>query len=173
MTQALRAPISGLLIASLALTAAAPLAALEVGAEAPAFALPQRSGGELALADLRGRVVIVDFWASWCAPCRESFPFLDELQRRHHDAGLSVVGINLDEQRDEAERFLRERPVGFQIVYDPEATTPERFGVRTMPSSYVIGRDGKVRAVHSGFRERDRGAFEAEVSAALAEPVAP
>lgn len=152
-----------------ALLATLPALALEKGDALPAATLARADGSKLALSDLRGRVVIVDFWASWCGPCRESFPFLDELRTKHGDTGLTVVGVNLDEERSEAQRFLDKTPVTFDIVYDAEATTPPAFGVKAMPSTYVFGRDGKLRAVHLGFRDSDRASLAREVEAALAE----
>ena len=144
-----------------------PLAALEVGDAAPAFALPSRDGTPVALAEHAGSVVLVDFWASWCGPCLQSMPFLDGLQKAHAAEGLVVVGVNLDEVRAEADTFLAAHPVDFRIVFDAAGDVPKRYGVRAMPSSYVIGRDGTVRAVHLGFRGDDKAAIEADVRKAL------
>ena len=144
--------------------------AVDVGEPPPEINLPDLSGKKISLAALKGKVVIVDFWASWCAPCRQSFPALDDLSRRLGAEGFVVVGINLDEERADADRFLAERPVSFAIVFDPEATTPESYGLKTMPSSFLVGRDGVVRSVHSGFRKGDGERLEAEVRALLAEP---
>jgi thiol-disulfide isomerase/thioredoxin len=143
--------------------------ALEIGQAAPAFSLARADGATLELPSLRGRVVLVDFWASWCAPCRQSFPVLDAMQKRYADAGLVVVGVNVDTERAQAERFLAAVPVSFAIVYDPEGATPQAFGVRAMPSSYVLGRDGRVRASNLGFHKRDADTLEAAVRAALDE----
>jgi cytochrome c biogenesis protein CcmG/thiol:disulfide interchange protein DsbE len=153
----------------LALQAALPAFALDAGATAPAFALPRADGSTLALDSLRGRVVLVDFWASWCAPCRKSFPALDALGKRYEAQGLSIVGVNVDTERAEADRFLAAVPVGFAIVFDADGKTPEAFGVKAMPSSYVIGRDGKVRLANLGFHAQDEAKLEAAVKAALAE----
>ncbi len=153
--------------------AAIPVAAEPAGKAAPAFALPARDGSTLDSATLRGKVVLVDFWASWCAPCRQSFPALDDLYRRLGPEGFEVVGVNLDEERADADRFLRERPVSFTIVFDPEATTPDGYGLKTMPGSFLIGRDGTIRGSHSGFRKGDDERLEAEVRELLAEGAPP
>ena len=126
------------------------------------------------LAQLRGKVVLIDFWASWCAPCRQSFPWLNEMQAKYRDRGLVVIGVNVDRERAEAERFLKEMPADFRIVYDPEGSLATRYEVQGMPSSYVIGRDGQQAGVHLGFRNGMREQREAELkrllSTAAADP---
>ena len=161
--------LSGLLALLLTTTAAA----LDVGEAAPAFALPSRDGTTVSLAEHAGSVVLVDFWASWCGPCLQSMPFLDQLQKKLGPDGFVVLGVNLDEVREEADRFLAAHPVDFRIVFDPESRVPPAYGMRAMPSSYVVGRDGKVRAVHLGFRRDDAAKIEAEVRDALKERAVP
>lgn len=115
----------------------------------------------------RGKVVIVDFWASWCAPCRQSFPWLNEMQAKYRDRGLVVIGVNVDRERVEADRFLQQTPAEFQIVYDPDGALASRYQVPGMPSSYVIGRDGRQAGVHIGFRKGMREQREAELERLL------
>jgi thiol-disulfide isomerase/thioredoxin len=155
-------------LALAAIAAASAASALSPGQTAPALALHQADGIEWKLADQRGRVVLVDFWASWCGPCREAFPALEALHRRFADQGLVVVGVNLDEERKEAERFLKVVPVNFTIVFDSAGASAHAFALPGMPSSYLLGRDGKVRAVHQGFRAHDGEKLAAEIEAALA-----
>jgi thiol-disulfide isomerase/thioredoxin len=122
----------------------------------------------LELSGLRGKVVIVDFWASWCAPCRQSFPWLNEMQAKYRDRGLVVIGVNVDRERAEADRFLAQTPAEFKIVYDPEGALAARYQVPGMPSSYIIGRDGQQAGVHIGFRKGAREEREAELERLLA-----
>lgn len=157
----------------LALPLAAPLsgAALDPGAPLPELTLPGRDGKPVALEALRGEVLLVDFWASWCAPCRDSFPWFARLHDELGPRGLQVVAISLDEDRAEAERFLANYPAPFTVLFDVDAKSGPLFALPAMPTSFVVGRDGVVRACHAGFRERDRDALRAELEAALAEPV--
>jgi len=104
------------------------------------------------LDDHRGKVVVIDFWASWCVPCRRSFPWLDEMQDKYREQGLVVIGVNLDADASEAEAFLREFPVSFQIVKDPDGTLAREYEVIAMPSSYVIDRNGEISVRHLGFK---------------------
>lgn len=129
---------------------------------APAFDLPGAR-----LADMRGKVVYVDFWASWCAPCRKSFPWMNALQQRHAAAGLQVVAINVDEKREDAAAFLAKVPAGFAVAYDPAGATPKAYGVKGMPSSALVGRDGQLLWIHTGFNEADKDRLEERVRAAL------
>ena len=114
-----------------------------------------------------GKVVVLDFWASWCVPCRRSFPWLNTMQEKYADDGLVIVGVNLDMERDEAERFLEEFPADFRIVYDDEMALARRFEVMAMPSSFVIGRDGDVVAEHLGFKVKRQDEYEAMIRQAL------
>lgn len=125
------------------------------------------AGDPLDLAQLRGKVVLVDFWASWCEPCRHSFPWLNDMQAKYADRGLVIIGVNVDRDGAEAERFLREIPANFRIVYDPAGALATRYDVPGMPSSYVIGRNGDIVARHIGFRTALRQDREAELQQVL------
>jgi thiol-disulfide isomerase/thioredoxin len=103
----------------------------------------------------RGRVVLIDFWASWCPPCRKAMPFLDDLRRDFHSQGFEVVGINVDEDSEDASRFLDRYPVSFPILYDPTGSCPSAFDIPAMPTSYLVDRDGRLRAIHTGHRDGD------------------
>lgn len=141
-------------------------AAAAVGDRAPDIVLPECAVAQR-LSDLRGRLVYLDFWASWCTPCRLSFPWMGELQKRHGGRGLQVVAVNLDVRRADADAFLARYPAGIAIAFDPRGVSAEAFGVRAMPTSVLIDPDGRIRAVHRGFRLEDAAALEAKVVAAL------
>lgn len=143
-----------------------PARALAPGDAAPTLEL-EGLAGRVSLAALKGRVVYLDFWASWCPPCRQSFPWMDAQLARHGAAGLVVVAVNLDRQRAAAEQFLRAVPSRATIAFDPAGDTPKRFGARAMPSSFVIGRDGRIRLQHDGFRDEDTAALDAALQQAL------
>lgn len=149
-----------------ALMAASGAGAQEVGGSAPAFELPT-DDKPVRLADLKGQVVYVDFWASWCVPCKLSFPFMNEMHAKYRSSGLTIVAISLDRKREDADRFLRSTPAKFLIAYDPENKVAQSYQPKGMPTSYLIGTDGKVRAVHVGFRQDDREKIEKEIRAAL------
>ncbi len=117
-----------------------------------------------------GKVVVLDFWASWCVPCRRSFPWLNTMHRKYADEGLVIVGVNLDMERAEAERFLEEFPAEFAIVYDENQELARQYEVVAMPSSYVIGRDGGLVAQHMGFKVKQQDDYEAIITRALQEP---
>jgi thiol-disulfide isomerase/thioredoxin len=117
---------------------------------------------------LHGKVVYVDFWASWCAPCRKSFPWLNDLQKKYGEQGLVVIGVNVDRDPQKAEKFLDTFPPGFRIVYDPKGKLAEQYALKGMPSTFVFGRDGKQAWTHVGFRDSDREELERNVRALLA-----
>jgi cytochrome c biogenesis protein CcmG, thiol:disulfide interchange protein DsbE len=123
----------------------------------------------LDLARFRGKIVLVDFWASWCEPCRHSFPWLNAMQTKYRDRGLVVIGVNVDRERADADRFLRDVPAVFQIVYDPTGALASRYDLPGMPVSYVIGRNGDVVAHHIGFRRGQGDDREAELQQLLEE----
>jgi cytochrome c biogenesis protein CcmG/thiol:disulfide interchange protein DsbE len=152
----------------IAAATAMPLAvgAQDVGKAAPAFDIP--SGGRVVrLAELKGRVVYVDFWASWCGPCKQSFPWMNDMLAKYADKGLTIVSVNVDKKREDADKFLASTPAKFAVVYDPVGKVAEKYQPKGMPTSFLIGPDGIVRAVHIGFRESDREELEREIAAAL------
>jgi thiol-disulfide isomerase/thioredoxin len=156
------------LLASIAI--AVPVAAMQPGTAAPDFALPTATGESVALSGLQGRVVYVDFWASWCTPCRRSFPWMNALQKRYGKDGLVIVAINVDKKRSDAERFLRDTPAEFTVVYDPQGAAPAAYDVQGMPSSYLVDRRGSVVAVEQGFHDERTAGIEARIRASLAQP---
>lgn len=121
----------------------------------------------LDISRFRGKVVVVDFWASWCEPCRHSFPWLNAMQAKYADRGLVVIGVNVDRVRTDADRFLRDVPAAFEIVYDPDGSLASRYEVPGMPSSYVFGPAGELVGQHIGFRNSLREEREAELQKLL------
>ena len=152
------------LVLSMAMLPAAH--ALDVGAALPDVALPTQSGS-VDLAKLKGKVVYVDFWASWCGPCKQSFPWMNEMHAKYAARGLDIVAINVDAKMADAERFLVATPVKFTIAFDAKGQTPKQFDVKAMPTSYLVNSDGKVVLVHAGFRDADRALLEAAINTAL------
>jgi len=122
---------------------------------------------EIQLQDLRGKVVVLNFWASWCKPCRQSIPWLNGLRSRYGSQGLVIIGVNVDAERAEAERFQRDVPIDFEVVYDPQGKLAERFELKGMPSSFVFDRDGKLAHTLLGFREARRDEHEKEIATLL------
>jgi len=119
------------------------------------------------LEEYAGKVVVLDFWASWCVPCRRSFPWLNTMHEKYGDDGLVIVGVNLDLDRAEAERFLGEFPASFDIVYDEDKGLAKQYEVIAMPSSYLIGRDGRILERHLGFKVKKQADYEAAIVSAL------
>ena len=160
--------LSALLLLSLALAASASGASAATARLAPTFRLPTRSGGTVALDSLGAKVVLLDFWASWCEPCRKSFPWLATLQQRYGTKGLVIVAINLDKRRDAAEAFLEQYPAPFVVAFDPAGKTAEAFRVAAMPTSFVVGKDRAILAAHAGFDPKKTGTIESLIQEACA-----
>jgi thiol-disulfide isomerase/thioredoxin len=130
---------------------------------------PPAHAADLDLSAYRGKVVYVDFWASWCGPCKQSFPWLDALAREYKSQNFVVIGINVDKDRDRAERFLNETPADFSIVYDPKGEFAAAYKITGMPSGILIDRAGHVRFQHAGFSEKQKGLYEEQLQTLLAE----
>jgi len=124
---------------------------------------------DLDLNAYRGKVVYLDFWASWCTPCRESFPWLSNLEREYGAQNLVVIGVNVDQDRRRAERFLDGTPADFSIVYDPRGDLATSYKVTSMPSAVLIDRGGRVRFQHNGFSTKTKELYEEHVRTLLAE----
>lgn len=121
------------------------------------------------LAEHQNKVLYVDFWASWCPPCQQSFPSLNRLHNELKDQGFEVIAINLDENKNDAVEFLHNHPVDFSIVHDGEGKCPNAFQVMAMPASYIIDKKGIVRAVHLGFDEDQLSSIKSTVLTLLGE----
>jgi len=135
---------------------------LLIAAEAPAFQLPTNAES-VSLEKLRGKVVYLDFWASWCSPCRKSFPWMNEIQSKYKNKGLVVVAVNLDKSKDKADEFLNDFETNFTVAFDPEGKTAEDYKVMGMPSSYLIDRNGQLHMSHIGFRKSDTDKLETNI----------
>lgn len=120
-----------------------------------------------ALGAVTGKVVLVDFWASWCAPCRRSFPWMNAMQRKYEAEGLQIIGVNVDKDRKLAEEFLAETPAEFGLRFDPVGALAEQFEVQAMPSSFLLDASGNVLATHFGFRSADADEYERLIRTSL------
>ncbi|MBN8429799.1 MULTISPECIES: TlpA disulfide reductase family protein [Microbulbifer] len=145
------------LCASAALLAGAPASA-KVPAED--FTLASLKDGNLKLSEQRGEVIMLNFWASWCGPCREEMPLLNDLHARYEPVGFQVWGVNVDANREDAQAMLNKIPVEFPVLFDAQSQVSKMFGVQAMPSSVFIDRDGNVRYVHKGYRSGDEAEYK-------------
>jgi thiol-disulfide isomerase/thioredoxin len=159
-------------LAALAFALSGPAAALDVGAPVPDLSVPRldEPAKSIAFASFRGRVVYVDFWASWCVPCRLSMPALEALYRRNHGRGFEVVGVNKDVSGADARRFLERVSVSFPLARDTRDAAARAFDVKAMPSGYLVDRLGVVRKVHRGFNAETAAALERDIESLLKEP---
>lgn len=128
-----------------------------------------RSGLALDLSQYKNKVLLIDFWATWCPPCKQSMPFLNALRNELQEKGFEIIAINVDEKSQDAQDFLDRFPVDYTVAFDPEGLCPARYGVQAMPSSYFIDRQGKVRHIHLGFRQIDEAEIRAQVIGLLME----
>jgi peroxiredoxin len=147
--------ITNRLLALAVLTAAATMTAaaatLQTGAPAPAFQLNSNAGKPLALADFRGQIVLLNFWASWCGPCRQEMPILEQLNRQYHGKGVTLLGINVEPDSAAAVDWLKATPVTFPILFDTDSKVSKLYEVAGMPNTVIIDRKGQVRYIHRGY----------------------
>jgi peroxiredoxin len=154
-----------------ALTGALAMTSL-VGAStsmAPSFTLPSRSGDTVSLAQLKGKVVMLNFWASWCGPCRQEMPLLEQMHKRYSALGFTLVGVNVDANSKDAEEWLSKTPVSFPVLFDRESKVSAMYDVKAMPSTVFIDRKGNVRYLHKGYKSGDEGEYLNQIRALLKE----
>ncbi len=121
------------------------------------------------LEQAKGKVVYVDFWASWCKPCRKSFPWMNEMLSKYGEQGLTVITVNLDKERKLADQFLAENPASFKVIYDAEGVTAKAFQLKGMPNSFILGRNGEVHSSHVGFNDQKQDEYEAALKQLLSQ----
>lgn len=157
-------------LASGVAASATALAADPIGQPAPAFSLPLRGGSApLGLDKLRGQVVMVNFWASWCEPCRKEFPLLDQIYKKYKAAGFTLVGINVEPDAKDAESFIAKTPVSFPILFDKDSAVSKQYHVSGMPTTVLIDRKGVLRWVHRSYVPGDENEYLNQVRAILME----
>jgi peroxiredoxin len=129
------------------------------GTSAPDFALPSRDGSTVKLSDLKGQVVMINFWATWCGPCRQEMPLLGQLNAKYEPLGFTLLGINVEPDSGGAVAWLKDMKVDFPILFDRKNSVAESFGVEGMPSSVFVDRAGNVRYVHRGYKPGDESKY--------------
>lgn len=133
--------------------------AVELGQNVAEFEIPGFNAAQK-IADFKGKWVYLDFWASWCVPCRQSFPFMNEMQAKLQGKNIQIIAVNVDVKKTDAERFLLQNPAGFALAFDPKGDLPRRMNLKSMPTSYLINPQGRVVYIHAGFRTEDKKILE-------------
>lgn len=135
---------------------------------APDITLKTLDNKPFKISDLKGEVVYVDFWATWCPPCRKSFPWMEEMHNKYSDLGFKVIAISLDNKRGVIDQFLNTMKTSFTIVHDPSGASAQKFKVKGMPSSYLIDRHGNIQVRHMGFNSKDKAKLEQQIKDLIA-----
>jgi len=147
-----------ILFASLLLVGTTNAATIQ--GKAPNFTLKSNTGKNIKLSELRGQVVLLNFWASWCGPCRQEMPLLEKLQQRYSALGFTVLGVNVEEDPSKAKTLLKDISVSFPILFDTQNTVSQQYKVSAMPSTVMIGRDGNMRYLHRGYKPGDEAQYK-------------
>ncbi len=144
--------------------------AATVSGPAPAFTLTSLDGQQVSLASLKGKVVMVNFWATWCVPCRQEMPHLEALYQRYNSLGFELLAVNVEKNNaDGARKWLQETPVTFTVLTDPNNEITKLYKVQTMPSTVLVGRDGTMRFIHHGYKPGYENDYQTQVRALLRE----
>ena len=139
-------------LAAILLLFASTVLAGTAQAPAPDFTLKSNSGANIRLSELRGEVVLINFWASWCGPCRQEMPILSELHDKYKAMGFTVLGVNVEENSSAARKLLKDLPVSFPVLFDNDSSVSRQYDVAAMPSTVLIDRDGNMRYLHKGYK---------------------
>jgi len=158
-----------LLAGCIALLAPLSASAVEQGKAAPDFTLKSLTGTNLKLSEMTGNVVLINFWASWCGPCREEMPLLNALHKKYEPLGFSVLGINVEENVDAARGFMKDFPVDFPVLLDNTNQVSQRYQVIAMPTTVVVDRDGNIRYLHQGYKSGDEAKYQKMVKTLVRE----
>lgn len=145
------------------------ITARAVSGAAPDFSLQSRDGGTISLREFRGQVVMINFWATWCGPCREEMPHLEALYQRYSALGFRLLGVNVEEDSENAEAWLEEMPVSFSILFDPENRVSELYDVIAMPSTVLVDRQGNIRFSHDGYQPGYENEYQTQIRALIRE----
>jgi thiol-disulfide isomerase/thioredoxin len=136
---------------------------------APNFTLVDGDGNPVSLADLKGQIVLINFWASWCGPCREEMPLLEQIHQRYEPLGFTLLGVNVEENSSDAVNWLKDRPVSFPILFDPDNGVSKLYDVVAMPSTVIVDREGNVRFLHHGYQAGYEDQYQDQIRALMRE----
>lgn len=136
---------------------------------APDFTLKSHTGENIKLSELRGQVVMINFWASWCGPCRQEMPLLDALYARYEPLGFTLLGVNVEEDPGKAKSMIDDLSLGFPILFDSENSVSKQYEVIAMPSTVIVDRDGKIRYIHHGYKPGDENKYQDIIRAVIRE----
>lgn len=136
---------------------------------APDFTLPSRDGDNQRLAEQRGNIVLVNFWASWCGPCREELPEMEALQQKYQDLGFTVLAVNVDDKPEKANVLLDDIAVSFPVLFDSQGAVSELYDVSTMPTTVIVDRNGMARLTHKGYKSGDEAKYDKAIKLLMRE----
>ena len=140
-----------------------PASAKTISGKAPEFTLKSRSGHNLRLSDYRGQVLLINFWASWCGPCRQEMPLLENLYKRYNKLGFTIMGVNVDTDSTKANNYLKDMSVTFPVVYDTTNAVSKSYNVNAMPTTVIVDRNGNMRFLHQGYKPGYENHYKKEV----------
>ena len=143
--------------------------ASDVSGPAPGFALESRHGGMVSLDEHRGNVVMINFWATWCGPCRQEMPHLEALHQRYESLGFTLLGVNVEDDPEGAAEWLEETPVSFPILFDPKNEVSELYDVIAMPTTVLVDRQGNKRFIHHGYQPGYENDYQTQIRALIRE----
>ena len=152
-----------------ALLCAMPALAGTAGGPAPSFSLPARDGSNVSLAQYKGQVVMINFWASWCGPCRQEMPLLDNIYKKYGKMGFTLIGVNVEPDRKAAEAWLAQTPVTFPVLFDTESKVSRLYSVSGMPTTVFVDRKGNVREVHQSYKPGDENGYLDQIRSLMRE----
>jgi peroxiredoxin len=160
---------TSLLATLLAVVLAFAPARAALDSPAPDFTLKSASGENIKLSELRGQVVLINFWASWCGPCRQEMPLLDQMYQKYGPLGFTLLGVNVEQDSADAQRMLKDTPVTFPILFDAQNQVSKLYDVTAMPSTVLVDRDGKVRFMHKGYQPGYEDEYQTQIRALVRE----
>ncbi|MFT5276720.1 MAG: peroxiredoxin [Glaciecola sp.] len=154
---------------SLCISSASAVAKPVTGKKSPDFTLASRDGGNMQLSEQRGNIVLVNFWASWCGPCREELPAFEDLYQEYQDMGVEILAVNVDDEAEKANVLLQDIKVSFPVLFDTSGDVSKLYDVNAMPTTVLVDRDGNVRLVHPGYRKGDEKKYEKAIKMLMRE----
>jgi peroxiredoxin len=152
-----------------ALIIALPAVAAAPSGPAPQFTLPSKAGGDVSLAQYKGQVVMLNFWASWCGPCRQEMPLLEDIYKKYNKLGFTLIGVNVEPDTKAANDWLKQTPVSFPVLYDTDSKVSRLYNVAGMPTTVIIDKKGNLRYTHVSYKAGDEGEYLNTVRAMIRE----